>query len=1519
MRQTNLKRLLEKALDSTHSTARTKTPKTSLEYPHDSEMQTVVESISEAIYKVDVYTKQITFVSPQVKGILGYTPLELMDIMNGYLRIPFYHEDDAQKVATGRYNFLVRCLNEGVQESYEAEYRVKHKNGGVLWVSESIYPHYSADGIIESFVGKIADITGRKQIEEVLRESEERFRNLYEESPIGIELYDSNGQLVDVNRACLEIFGVSNVTEVRSFKLFEDPNLPDGVKNRLHKRETVKCEIPFNFEKVKEQKLYETTKSGIIHISVLITPLGLREKQPLSGYLVQIQDVTEHKRVEKELKESEEKYRTLFESKLHGVVVIDKKMNLLLANQAAANIAGYNSVKELLEANVFELLPPEERARVLKILTEDMFENNLQKINEFRLLNKSGEEIWISALGTSTGYEGKTVGLASFTDITDRKRVEQALQASEEKYRDLVENLNDVIYTVDKEGQITYISPVIKSFSGYSPSEMIGHPLSDFIYPEDLSQAISGFRRTASGVIETREYRFLTKSGEIRWTRSSSQPIFAENRVVGLQGVLRDITERKQMEEALQQSEDFSSSLLSNSANPILVLNPDNSIKYVNSAVEKLTGFSSDELIGRKAPYPWWTEENLHETSSDFEVAMRRGVKKLEELFQKKNGERFWVEITSNPVRHDNELKYYVSNWVDITERKQMEEALRHSEEKLRRMFESVTDAITITDLNGLITECNERTVSMHRFGFKHEVLGRSAFALIADSDHERAKENLQKTIENRVVTNIEYTLIRADGTEFPGELSASILKDTSGKPVGFVAITRDITERKQMEEALRESEQNFRNSLDNSPLGIGIVNVERELLYANQAILNIYGYSSIEELKTTPPKQRYTPQSYVEWEERQEGRRLGKPVPLSFEVSIVRKDGEVRNLAVLRKEVIWGGETQFQALYRDITEQKRAEKALRESEKRYRELADLLPQIVFEIDERGSFSLANRQAFLSSGYTSEDFEKGLNAFQMFVPEDRDRVRENIQRVLNGENLHGIEYTALRKDGSTFPVIAYSAPVTRGGKRVGLRGIIVDIAERKQMEESLRESEQNFRNSLDNSPLGITIINAEGELLYANQAILDIYGYSSIEELKATPTKQRYTPQSYAEFKERKERRRLGNPVPPNYEISIVRKDGEVRNLAVLRKEVIWSGETQYQTLNRDITEQKRAEKALRESEEFNVGLLNNSPHPILVLNIDTSIRYVNPAVEKLTGFSSDELIGRKAPYPWWIKEDYKQYTKTLAKAMHHGLARQEGLFRKKDGEYFWIEINSMLVGGERKPKYSISNWVDITERKRLRENMEFYISEVARAQEEERKRIAREIHDDSVQSLATLSLNIDALARENLPEHIVQRIEGLRAETSSILDGLRRLSHDLRPGVIDQIGLVPAVEMLVEELNNSSQINVSLRVMGSERRLGPEIELALFRVTQEALRNVTRHSGATKVEMRLNFTRGKVRLTVRDNGRGFKIPKILGDFAIESKLGLIGVQERVRLLNGRLWVKSRPGRGTTVVAEVKI
>ena len=271
-----------------------------------------------------------------------------------------------------------------------------------------------------------------------------------------------------------------------------------------------------------------------------------------------------------------------------------------------------------------------------------------------------------------------------------------------------------------------------------------------------------------------------------------------------------------------------------------------------------------------------------------------------------------------------------------------------------------------------------------------------------------------------------------------------------------------EVVKRKREEEILRESEGKYRTVFETTGTATVIIEEDTTISLANTEFEKLSGYSK----KEIEGKKSWT--EFVakgDLERMKEHHRLRRidpdAAPKNYESQLIDRKGNVKDV-LLSVDVIPGTKKSVASLL-DITERKRAKEQLRESEERYRELADFLPQTVFEFDERGNFVFANRHGFQTFGYTLEDFDKGLSALQMLVPEDRDRAKENIQRALSGEELGGNEYTALSKDGSTFPVIIYSAPIIHENKPVGLRGFVIDITERKQAEEKLLAYQQELR------------------------------------------------------------------------------------------------------------------------------------------------------------------------------------------------------------------------------------------------------------------------------------------------------------------------------------------------------------------------------------------------------------------------------------------------------------------------
>ena len=209
----------------------------------------------------------------------------------------------------------------------------------------------------------------------------------------------------------------------------------------------------------------------------------------------------------------------------------------------------------------------------------------------------------------------------------------------------------------------------------------------------------------------------------------------------------------------------------------------------------------------------------------------------------------------------------------------------------------------------------------------------------------------------------------------------------------------------------------------------------------------------------------------------------------------------------------------------------------------------------------------------------------------------------------------------------------------------------------------------------------------------------------------------------------------------------------------------------------------------------------------------------------------------------------------------------------------------------------------------------------MTKAQEEERKRISRELHDETIQSLVVLSRRLDVLASNSkgMTEEARLQMEELREQVNDVIQSVRRLSQDLRPAALDRLGLLPTLEWLATDAAKYSGISTGVKVIGTERRFPEEVELLLFRITQEALRNVWRHSQATKAEITVRFDESRTCIIIADNGKGFKLSKSMSELARDGKLGLAGMQERAQLLNGTVTVESEPGKGTRVIVDVLV
>jgi len=349
-------------------------------------------------------------------------------------------------------------------------------------------------------------------------------------------------------------------------------------------------------------------------------------------------------------------------------------------------------------------------------------------------------------------------------------------------------------------------------------------------------------------------------------------------------------------------------------------------------------------------------------------------------------------------------------------------------------------------------------------------------------------------------------------------------------------------------------------------------------------------------------------------------------------------------------------------------------------------------------------------------------------------------------------------------------------------------------------------------------------------------------------------------------------------------------------------------------------TQLEVAHQELQSSEQRYRELFGNAHDAIWLHDLDENIITANKACAAITGYSLEELRDVKAGklFAEGCLDRVQNLEDSALKDEAVGHLSEAKLVRK-DGTEAFVQLstspvfsNGQIVGFQHIAR-------DVTEQKRMQENLRFYLQQVTRAQEEERKRISRELHDDTIQALVVLSRHLDALVSsgEGLSEDKKAHLEELRQQTNNIMQGLRRLSQDLRPAALDRLGLLPALEWLASDVAEYSGITTKVNVLGTPCRLPEEVELVLFRIAQEALRNVWRHSQATKADITVEFDEAKTRLTVGDNGKGFNLPPTIGNLARDGKLGLAGMQERAQLIGATLTVRSEPGKGSSITIEI--
>jgi PAS domain S-box-containing protein len=567
---------------------------------------------------------------------------------------------------------------------------------------------------------------------------------------------------------------------------------------------------------------------SIVPVNISAAPFNIEGKQLIIGLF---RDITEWKKAEEALRESEKQYRVLFESMLNGVLVIDAEtMKVVFGNEAAAKIYGFDSVEDAIGVNPLDFIHPEDRERVARIIAEDMFEKDLRQVNEFRTITRDGREIWIEAVGIRTEYQGRLAGLVSFSDVSERRKAEQQLRESEERYRTLVETANrageGIILlqnTEGKEGAIIFTNDAVARSGGYKKEELLGMSFVDLLHPDSLPWALERYRQRQRGEEAPSHYEIntLRKDG-------TTLPLEVTAGITTYQGkvatilYIRDITEKKTAEEALRESERRYRLLAENVTDVITCVDMNLRPTYLSPSITHLLGYSMEEAMARGI------EESLTPASLkaitealSIEMALeqskqkdqfRQRVRELE--FYRKDGSTVWAEVMVTFLRNsEGQPVEIVSVLRDVTKRKKAEEALRESEQRYRLLAENVTDVIWTTDMNLRPTYMSPSVTRLLGYSVE-EAMSHSIEESLTPASLQVAGKTFARALEAMAIEpegsypegTLELEMKRKDGSTVWTETTVSFLRDPEGRPIGLLGAIRDLTERKQAREKLQKT-----------------------------------------------------------------------------------------------------------------------------------------------------------------------------------------------------------------------------------------------------------------------------------------------------------------------------------------------------------------------------------------------------------------------------------------------------------------------------------------------------------------------------------------------------------------------------------------------------------------------------------------------------------------------------------------------------------------------------------------
>ncbi len=713
-----------------------------------------------------------------------------------------------------------------------------------------------------------------------------------------------------------------------------------------------------------------------------------------------------------------------------------------------------------------------------------------------------------------------------------------------------------------------------------------------------------------------------------------------------------------------------------------------------------------------------------------------------------------------------------------------------------------------------------------------------------------------------------------------------------------------------QLRAALERAEGEYRDIFELAHIGIFRSTPEGRILLANPALAAMLGYDSPDQLHELD----LASDIYLHPEDRATlVARYGRSTePWTVEVEWRKRDGtplwvQISAHAVPDDE---GRTLYFESCVQDVTERRRSVDALRLSEARYRALATNLPDAsVFLFDHDLRYLVADGTNFKASGLSKETLE-GRTIWQILPADLCERLAPRYRAALDGQAVRFEEaYNERMYDVQLLPIRDAAGEISYG------MGVSLDVTERYRAAARLAENETRLRAIIDAEPECVKVLDRSGRVLTMNPAGLAMVEADAPEQIIGQNVLC-VVPQEYHEAFADLSRRVFAGETG-TLEFEIVGFKGTRRWLETHAVPLRGPGADINSVLGitRDVTKRKRAEQALRESQERLQLVARATNDAVWDWDLVTDALWWAEGFQKMFGYTPEEIEpGAESWYNRIHPDDRERVITGIRAAIDGGESfwSDEYRFRRRDGGYAEIyDRGYVMHDANRRPVRMVGSMMEVSERKRTEAQLRNLAARLEAIREEERSRIAREIHDEVGQALTALKMDLAWLGKK-VPARgtpVRRKLRGMEGVIDATMDALHRILAELRPGVLDDLGLPAAIRWLAEEFKRRTEITCAVQMTGGEPRLDSSQATAVFRILQEALTNVARHAQARHVEIRLHVLPTAFELVVTDDGRGITAEELKAT----GTLGILGMRERALTWHGRVTVRGEPGRGTTV------